>query len=184
MHSSQHDIVVFGATSFVGRILCRYLLQTFGPGRDLRWAIAARSASRLQELRDSLGAAQADVPSIVADASDEAALRALCAQTRVVVSTVGPYALYGEPLVRVCAQSGTDYCDLTGEVQWIRRMIERYEDVARASGARIVHCCGFDSIPSDLGVHFLQQQARRRFSVGCAACAAHFRAARPRVCSM
>ena len=91
----------------------------------------------------------------------------MCARARVVVSTVGPYALYGEPLVKLCAQTGTDYCDLTGEVQWIRRMIERYEPAARASGARIVHCCGFDSIPSDLGVWFLQQEAARRFAAPC-----------------
>ena len=83
------------------------------------------------------------------------------------VSTVGPYALYGEPLVRACAESGTDYCDLTGEVQWIRRMVERYEAAARKSGARIVHCCGFDSIPSDLGVHFLQRQAMSQFAAPC-----------------
>jgi short subunit dehydrogenase-like uncharacterized protein len=107
------------------------------------------------------------LPLLVADAADEAALRHLCNGTRVVISTVGPYALYGEPLVKVCAETGTDYCDLTGEVQWIRRMIEAYEPVARKSGARIVHCCGFDSIPSDLGVHFLQQQSRKRFGAPC-----------------
>jgi short subunit dehydrogenase-like uncharacterized protein len=84
-----------------------------------------------------------------------------------VISTVGPYALYGEPLVKACAETGTDYCDLTGEVQWIRRMIHGYEKTARKSGARIVHCCGFDSIPSDLGVHFLQQQAMERFGEPC-----------------
>lgn len=160
----EFDIVVFGATSFVGRILCRYLQDVYGTeGRSLRWAIAARSAARLEELKRELGPAAATLPVIVADAADVAGLRALVARTRVVVSTVGPYALYGEPLVQVCAETGTDYCDLTGEVQWIRRMIERYEPAARASGARIVHCCGFDSIPSDLGVFFLQQEARRRW---------------------
>jgi short subunit dehydrogenase-like uncharacterized protein len=100
---------------------------------------------------------------LVADAADESALRALVGRSRVIVSTVGPYALYGEPLVKVCAETGTDYCDLTGEVQWIRRMIDRHETAAKASGARIVHCCGFDSIPSDLGVLFLQQESRRRY---------------------
>lgn len=158
------DLVVFGATSFVGRILCRYLLETRSADTPpLRWAIAARSAARLAELKHELGEGAAALPVLVADAADEAALRALVARTRVVVSTVGPYALYGEPLVKVCAETGTDYCDLTGEVQWIRRMIERHEAAAKASGARIVHCCGFDSIPSDLGVFFLQQQARQRF---------------------
>ena len=158
------DLVVFGATSFVGRILCRYLLDTrSAEAPPLRWAIAARSAARLEELKRELGEGAESLPTLVADAADEAALRALVARTRVVISTVGPYALYGEPLVKVCAETGTDYCDLTGEVQWIRRMIERHEAAAKASGARIVHCCGFDSIPSDLGVFFLQQEARRRF---------------------
>jgi short subunit dehydrogenase-like uncharacterized protein len=167
------DLVVFGATSFVGRILCRYLLDTYGAagerqaagpqGAALRWAIAARSAARLDELKRDLGAQASGLPVLLADAADETALRALAARARVVVSTVGPYALYGEPLVKVCAETGTDYCDLTGEVQWIRRMIERYAAAAKASGARIVHCCGFDSIPSDLGVLFLQQESRRRY---------------------
>jgi short subunit dehydrogenase-like uncharacterized protein len=92
----------------------------------------------------------------------------MCGQASVVVSTVGPYALHGEPLVKVCAATGTDYCDLTGEPHWIRRMLHAYEPTARRTGARIVHCCGFDSIPSDLGVHFLQQQALRRFGQPCA----------------
>ena len=94
-------------------------------------------------------------------------MRNLCASTRVIVSTVGPYALYGEPLVRACAESGTDYCDLSGEVQWIRRMVQRYEATARESGARLVHCCGFDSIPSDMGVHFLQRQAMKQLGAPC-----------------
>src|SRR4026207_1567477 len=96
-----------------------------------------------------------------------AALARLGAATRVVVSTVGPSPLYGCPLVKVCAETGTDYCDLTGEVQWIRRMIRKYEGAARASGARIVHCCGFDSLPSDLGVHFLQKHAMQKYGRTC-----------------
>ncbi|RQR54588.1 saccharopine dehydrogenase [Burkholderia sp. Bp9140] len=160
------DLVVFGATSFVGQILTRYLSEHLsGSGEALRWAIAGRSEAKLRKVRDGLGAAWQALPVIVADAADEAQLRTLCARTRVVVSTVGPYALYGEPLVRICAQSGTDYCDLTGETQWIKRMIERYEPAARQSGARIVHCCGFDSVPSDIGVLFLQQHARRQWGV-------------------
>jgi len=165
--AAEFDLVVFGATSFVGRILCSYLASRTGAGRVGSWAIAGRSADKLQALRDSLGAAGAKLPMIVADASDASALRDLCARTRVVISTVGPYALYGEPLVQVCAASGTDYCDLTGEVQWVARMLERHEAAARESGARIVHCCGFDSIPSDLGVLFLQQQAIERFGQPC-----------------
>ncbi|UXU85973.1 saccharopine dehydrogenase family protein [Burkholderia sp. S-53] len=164
MTQPTHDLVVFGATSFVGQILTRYLSDYLsGAGETLSWAIAGRSEAKLRQVRDALGAAGQSVPIIVADAADEAQLRALCAQTRVVVSTVGPYALYGEPLVRVCAETGTDYCDLTGETQWIKRMIERYEPAARQSGARIVHCCGFDSVPSDMGVFFLQQQATQQW---------------------
>ena len=165
--SPRHDLIVFGATSFVGKILTRHLLEQFGACGDLKWAAAGRSLARLEELRASLGPEAAKLPLVVADAADEAALRQMCARTRAVVSTVGPYALYGEPLVRVCAETGTDYCDLTGETQWIRRMLSQYEEMARKSGARIVHCCGFDSIPSDLGVHFLQQAAIRRFGQPC-----------------
>lgn len=162
----KHEIVVFGATSFVGQILCRYLVEQFGAG-ELDWAAAGRSREKLDKLRTTLGEAHRDVPLIVADATDETALRELVSKARVVISTVGPYALYGEPLVKACAESGTDYCDLTGEVQWIRRMIEEYEKTAASSGARIVHCCGFDSIPSDLGVHFLQHKALERFGSPC-----------------
>lgn len=164
---TTYDLVVFGATSFVGQILTGYLLTTYGVGKGLKWAIAGRSQSKLDSLRAELGNAGSALPVIIADASDESALKAMCDQTRVVVSTVGPYALFGEPLVKVCAETGTDYCDLTGEVQWIRKMVERYEDTAKSSGARIVHCCGFDSIPSDMGVWFLQQQAEQTFGAPC-----------------
>jgi short subunit dehydrogenase-like uncharacterized protein len=167
MSDRPFDVVAFGATSFVGKILAGYLLEEFGAQGELKWAAAGRSRARLEALRDSLGAKAAQLPLVVADAADDAALRKLCASTRVVVSTVGPYALHGEPLVKACAETGTDYCDLTGEVQWIRRMIERHELAARRSGARIVHCCGFDSIPSDMGVYFLQREARRRFGAPC-----------------
>lgn len=162
----QLDLVVFGASSFVGRILCEYLAEQFGTdGRRLAWGLAGRSEDRLHEVRDTLGPGAAELPVIVADAQDEKALRQLCDRTRVVVSTAGPYALMGEPLVRCCSGSGTDYCDITGEIQWIRQMIRRYGDTARQSGARIVHCCGFDSIPSDLGVDFIQQQSRDQFGM-------------------
>ncbi len=167
MSDPQFDIVVFGASSFVGQILSRYLAAQYGAGGELRWTIAGRSEHKLRQLRASLGLGDAELPLMLADAADETALKALCAQTRVVISTVGPYAFYGEPLIKVCAETGTDYCDLTGEVQWVRQMIQRYEQSAQASGARIVHCCGFDSIPSDLGVHFLQRQAQQRFGQPC-----------------
>jgi short subunit dehydrogenase-like uncharacterized protein len=162
-HAPSLDLVVFGATSFVGRLLCRYLHAE--AATPVRWAMAGRSESRLQDFRQELatstGKDTAGIPVLVADASDEEALRGLCAQTRLIVSTVGPYALYGEPLLRSCVITGTDYCDLTGEVQWVRRMIQRYEAEAQKSGARILHSCGFDSIPSDLGVWHLQTEASR-----------------------
>lgn len=162
----SHEIVIFGATSFVGQILCHYLAENFAPGA-VNWAMAGRSADKLKTLRAALPATHQDVPMIVADAADEPALRDMAGNAQVVISTVGPYALYGETLVKVCSELGTDYCDLTGEVQWIHRMIEAYEDSAKASGARIVHCCGFDSLPSDLGVYFLQQQAQEKFGTPC-----------------
>lgn len=162
MSDQSYDVVVFGATSFVGQLVCRYLLDTYGD--ELRWAMAGRSASKLAEVQAMLGSQQ---PVIVADAADEAAMRALCQQTRVVISTVGPYALYGEPLIRACVETGTDYCDLTGEIQWVRQMIDRYEDTAKRTGARIVNCAGFDSIPSDLGVFYLQQEAKKTFGEYC-----------------
>ncbi len=165
MAEPKYSVIVFGATSFVGQILCRYLLEQFGS--KLKWAAAGRSKEKLEALRTELGKKAARLPLLVANSNDEASLQAMCQQTRVVVSTVGPYALFGETLVKVCAESGTDYCDLTGEVQWIRRMISAYESTARASGARIVHCCGFDSIPSDLGVYYLQQQSWARFGRPC-----------------
>lgn len=157
------DVIVFGASSFVGQILVRHLWERHGADGELRWALAGRSESRLRAVRDSLGERAASLPLLVADSSDAAALHRLCEQTRVIVSTVGPYALYGSTLVAACADTGTDYCDLTGEVQWMRRMISAHEATAQRTGARIVHACGFDSIPSDLGMRFLQEAAIARF---------------------
>jgi short subunit dehydrogenase-like uncharacterized protein len=160
----DHDIVVYGATSFVGQILCRYLVRRHGIDGDLRWAIAGRSASKLDDVSRATGA---DVPRIVADASDRAALDEMAASTRVVASTVGPYALYGSELVAAVVEAGSDYCDLTGEVQWMRRMIDAHQARAEETGARVVHACGFDSIPSDLGTWFTQQRAIEQFGEPC-----------------
>jgi short subunit dehydrogenase-like uncharacterized protein len=162
--SRRLDVVVFGATSFVGQILCRHLVGRHGTDGPLRWAIAGRSATKLEDVARSTGA---DVERIVADAADRDALDALAGSARVVVSTVGPYARYGSPLVAAVAAAGTDYCDLTGETQWMRRMIDAHQDEASASGARIVHACGFDSVPSDLGAWFTQRRAVERFGVPC-----------------
>ncbi len=171
MSDSHFDIIVFGATSFVGQIICEYLTSEYGDGKNpdkaVRWAAAGRSESKLRELQQRLGANDESMPLRIADASDPDSLAALCRQTQVIISTVGPYALYGEPMVKACVETGTDYCDLTGETQWIKLMVERYQQQAQQTGARIVHCCGFDSIPSDLGVHFLQNTAQTSFGQPC-----------------
>lgn len=164
MAQNKFDIIVYGATSFVGQIVTRYMHKQFADG-SIKWAIAGRSLSKLEQVRDTIGLSGIEL--VVADAADEEALRQMCAQTKVIMSTVGPYALYGDLLVKVCAKTGTDYCDLTGEPQWIRKMQLRHEADAIKSGARIVNCCGFDSIPSDLGVHFLQRNALEQFGHTC-----------------
>ena len=169
------DLVVFGATSFVGEILCRHLTERHGSDGPLRWAIAGRSAERLDAVAASTGA---DVERIVADALDPSAMAALAARARLVVSTVGPYATYGSELVAAVAEAGTDYCDLTGEPQWMQRMIDAHGARAAASGARVVHACGFDSIPSDLGVWFTQQRANERFGAPCVRIGMRVKAAR------
>ncbi len=149
------DILLYGATSFVGKIMVEYLSGL--PQNEFSWAIAGRDEQKLIALKAQYNLTE--LPHFIADASDETALTALCEKTNVIISTVGPYALYGETLVKVCAQTGTDYCDLTGEPQWIKAMLDKYEDEAKHSGARIIHCSGFDSIPSDLGVYFSQKLA-------------------------
>lgn len=163
----KFDIIIFGATSFVGQILTRYMFTQYGVEGEFKWAIAGRSQNKLNELKLSLGTTGGNLDVLVADAADEISLHSLCESTRVIISTVGPYALYGESLVKTCVTLGTDYCDLTGEVQWIAKMLERYEDMAKISGARIVNSCGFDSVPSDLGVYFLQQHAKQKLGQTC-----------------
>ncbi len=165
MSKREYDVVVYGATSFVGQILCKYLVGRHGTDGDLTWAIAGRSATKLAEVAAATGA---DVPTIVVDAADRAGLDAMAASTQVVVSTVGPYALYGSELVAAVVEAGGDYCDLTGEVQWMRKMIDAHQERAEETGARIVHTCGFDSIPSDLGTWFTQQRAIEAFGEPCA----------------
>lgn len=164
LDNRRFDIVVFGATSFVGQILCRYLAGRYGSDGDLRWAIAGRNATKLKTVSVDTGA---DVEHIVADAADTQAMQAMVAETSVVISTVGPYALYGSDLVAAATAAGTDYCDLTGEPHWMQRMIDAHSDTATATGARIVHACGFDSIPSDLGVWYTQQQAEQSLGTHC-----------------
>ncbi len=156
------DLVVHGATGFTGRLVVEYLAQHYPNGSPLRWAMGGRSAGKLAAVRDEVGA-PADTPLVVTDSADPASLNALMAQTRLVLTTVGPYQLYGNELVAACAASGVDYVDLCGEPAWMRQMIDAHEALARSSGARIVFSCGFDSIPFDLGVWMLQQEMQARF---------------------
>jgi short subunit dehydrogenase-like uncharacterized protein len=152
------DVVVFGATGFAGQLVAEYLAQ-HAP-EEVRVGLAGRSQDRLEQVRAGLGAAAAKWPLIVADSADPASLAALAGSARVVVTTVGPYRPRGLPLVAACAEAGTDYIDLSGEVLFQRDSIDRYHPVAERTGARIVHGCGFDSIPSDLGVHLLRETVR------------------------
>lgn len=155
------DIVVYGATGYTGRLVAEYLAHHY-QGKGPKWAMAGRSAAKLAEVRDLIGA-PADTPLIVANSDDPASMKALVEQTRVVVTTVGPYQLYGEPLLAACVAAGTDYADLCGEPVWMRQMADKYHAAAKASGARIAFSSGFDSIPFDLGVFMLQQEAKARF---------------------
>lgn len=165
----EFDVVVWGATGFTGRLVAEYLLQRYGTGGSLRWAVGGRSEAKLREVRAELcraaGVPEDAVPLVLGDAGDAAAMAALAGRTRVVCTTVGPYAKYGAPLLEACARTGTDYCDLTGEVQWMRKMIDAWDATAKETGARLVHTCGFDCIPSDMGVHFVQREMRARHGV-------------------
>ena len=152
------DVVVFGATGFVGRLLAAHLADHAPDGT--RIGLAGRSAEKLKQIQAQLPSRAADWPLIVADVEDAASLKEMAERTRGVATPVGPSARYGLPLVEACADAGTDYCDLTGEVLFVRQSIDRFDEVAKRSGARIVHACGFDSIPSDLGVLAAAEQAR------------------------
>ncbi|MFL9841021.1 saccharopine dehydrogenase NADP-binding domain-containing protein [Sphingomonas sp. ST-64] len=153
----EFDLIVYGATGFTGRLVAEYLAQRYGDG-SLSWAMAGRSLTKLQAVRDEIGAA-ADTPLLTANADDPAALRALTARAKVVLTTVGPYQIHGNDLVAACVETGTGYVDLCGEPNWMHDVIARHQDAAKASGARIVLSCGFDSIPFDLGVWTVEQAA-------------------------
>ena len=158
--SSKFDIVVYGATGFTGQLVAEYLASHYRDDKQLKWAMAGRSMDKLKSVRDAIGA-PADTPLIVADAGDVASLKAMIDQTRSVVTTVGPYLLYGNDLVAACAASGTDYFDLCGETPWMRRMIDAHQATAQRSGARIIFSCGYDSLPFELGVFCCQEAAKK-----------------------
>ncbi|WP_163930987.1 trans-acting enoyl reductase family protein [Paraferrimonas sp. SM1919] len=161
----KYDIVIYGATSFVGDIITGYLMERYRDQSEFTFALAARNEAKLLELKQKHKAQ--DVDHMVADSFDEQALTQMANSAKVILSTVGPYALYGETLVKVCAYTGTDYCDLTGESHWYKAMLDKYHDKAVETGARIVPSSGFDSIPSDLGTYFVQQQAKSQYGEPC-----------------
>lgn len=162
----EFDIIVYGATGYTGRLVAEYLV---GRPEAPRWAMAGRSLAKLEEVRDLIGA-PVDTPIVVADASDPASLDAMAKRTKVVLTTVGPYQLYGNELVAACVANGTDYTDLCGEPAWMRQKIDEHHEAAKASGARICFSAGFDSIPFDLGVWSLQNH-----------CIGHYGSPAPRI---
>ena len=161
MTDKTYDLLVWGATGFTGKWVAKHLFDHY-QGSDLKWAIAGRSEAKLSEIKEFIGDTRHTLNHVMANSDDIESLRAMVKQTKAIISTVGPYAYYGSKLVQVCAEEGTHYVDLTGEVPWMREMIDAYHSTAQKSGARIVHSCGFDSIPSDMGVYYMQQQAQER----------------------
>ncbi len=156
MANRQYDIIVWGASGFTGRLVAEYLFEQYGVNDSLKWAMAGRNKSKLESVRAEV--ANDSVPLVIADSQDMSSLDAMTKSATVICTTVGPYAKYGNKLVEACINNQTHYCDLAGEVQWMRRMIDKHHDAAKANGTKIVHTCGFDSIPSDMGVYFVQQE--------------------------
>jgi short subunit dehydrogenase-like uncharacterized protein len=165
--SSKFDIVVYGATGFTGKLVAEYLAANYTGEGAPKWAMAGRSLDKLASVRDAIGA-PADTPLIVADAADPASLKAMVDQTKSVITTVGPYLLYGNELLAACVAAGVDYFDLCGEPIWMRQKIEQHEAAAKQSGARIVFSCGYDSLPFELGVYCAQEEAKKVFGAPAA----------------
>lgn len=167
MSNHEFDVIVWGATGFTGQLVVEYLAETYGVDGELRWAIAGRNRNKLESVRQSCLAdgQHEQLPILIANSNDTDSLATLVRKTRVICTTVGPYAKYGTTLVEACVEAGTHYCDLTGEVQWMARVIPQYQKAAEASGARIVHTCGFDSVPFDMGNWYLQQVMHERHGV-------------------
>ncbi|MBW2523018.1 MAG: saccharopine dehydrogenase NADP-binding domain-containing protein [Deltaproteobacteria bacterium] len=165
----EFDIVLWGASGYTGELVAEYLAKR-PHGAELRWAIGGRDQGKLAQVRSKLAALQprlAELPILVGDSHDGTWLDELASRARVICTTVGPYDRYGSELVAACVRQGTDYCDLAGETHWIRRMIDAHHEAAKASGARIVHCCGYDSIPSDLGCLMLQEHMQQQHGGRC-----------------
>lgn len=165
----EFDVVLWGATGFVGNLIAEHLVDSYGP-EELSLALAGRNEEKLARLESRLtddASEWSDIPMLTGDAFDRESLDGIAERAAVVATTVGPYAKYGNDLVAACVSHGTDYCDLTGEVQWVRRMIDEHHEDARIRGASIVHCCGFDSIPSDLGTYLVQKHTRDTYGTTC-----------------
>ncbi|HAZ79932.1 MAG TPA: saccharopine dehydrogenase [Porticoccaceae bacterium] len=159
-HTKELDIIVYGATGFTGRLVAEYLNERYGVNTEIKWAMAGRNLEKLTAVRDEMGI-PVDIPLLKIDPQDTSAINSMVKSASVILTTVGPYQLYGNELVAACAAAGTDYVDLCGEPAWMHKMIAEHSEAAQASGARIVFSCGFDSVPFDLGVFFLQQHAQK-----------------------
>jgi len=164
-NNREFDVIIWGATGFTGRLVAEYMLNQYGIDGEVKWAMGARNAVKLEKVQNEIGADK--VPVVIADSQKMETLERLVQRTKVICTTVGPYAKYGSQLVEACVKHQTDYCDLTGEVQWMRKMIDEHHEAAKVNGTRIVFTCGFDSIPSDMGVYFLQKEAKERTGQYC-----------------
>jgi len=158
--SIEFDVIIWGASGFTGRLVALYLFNKYGTNRDLKWAMGGRNLIKLERVRDEV--ADKNVPLVIANSNDEVSLLNMAERTKVICTTVGPYAKYGSKLVEACIQAHIHYCDLAGEVQWMYKMINRHHELAKVNGSKIVHSCGFDSIPSDMGVYFIQREAKNK----------------------
>ena len=156
----EFDVIIWGASGFTGRLVASYIFKKYGSDKDLKWAMAGRNLDKLKLVRSEV--ANENVSLLLADSNDQVSLNDLTKRTSVICTTVGPYAKYGSKLVQACVENQTHYCDLAGEVQWIRKVIDKHHESAKSNGTKIVNCCGFDSIPSDMGVYFIQNDARNK----------------------
>ena len=155
MKTREFDLIVWGATGFMGRLVCEYIFNNY-KNKNIRWAIGGRNITKLESVQSEV--VDSSIPIILADSYDENSISSMVSRTKVICSTVGPYSLYGSLLVDLCVKNKTHYCDITGEVQWIRKMIDLNHNMAISNKVKIVHCCGFDSIPSDMGVFFINEE--------------------------
>ena len=161
--SREFDVIVWGASGFTGRLVVLYLFNKYGATGDLKWAMGGRNLTKLEKVRDEV--ADKNIPLVIADTDDKVSLLNMVNRTKVICTTVGPYAKYGSNLVEACIESHIHYCDLAGEVQWMHKMINSHHKTAKINGSKIVHTCGFDSIPSDMGVYFIQRESKNKMGI-------------------